>query len=77
MIGPEVTVGCLGVFITHYNSIRTLPRPCRTQIRKTAENNNEHPLLNIPLLNPIGPVWAGPYPRKGAVMYYYYYVMQP
>ena len=31
-IGPEVTVGCLGVVSTHYNFIRALPRPFRTKI---------------------------------------------
>ena len=34
--GPEVTVGCLGVFITHNNFIWSLPGPIRTQILKTA-----------------------------------------
>ena len=41
-IGPEVTVGSLGVVSTRYYSIWSLSGPFRTEIRKTTEKNKKY-----------------------------------
>ena len=63
-IGPEVAVGCLGVSLTHYDSIWNLSEPFRTQIHKNGQKLTIQIIKNpihIYVLNHIGPVWAGPY----------------